>query len=208
MIKHQIHIHSRTEEFGLKDFLEKTFSEFNYELNRLQKTIYDYKDSHYIFALEERTWVGILNNAISKAFPTTSVSIQEYGVHSATRFVGRADCLFHLTDLNGKEFFLLFEAKQYKETNAKYMHSDPLEYYNSIKNQAMKYYNAEIDYYKNKTVYVISIAFGWIVNQQLLKVAKEYFKISEKEDKSTDFCSLHYEKDSGVWVYGKIFKPK
>lgn len=208
MIRHNYFIHSRAGEYGIKNFLDKTFVELGNELILLRKTIYKYKDHRYIFALEERTWVGLLNNAISKAFPKESAAIQEYGVYSETKFIGRADCLVRWEDNCRNEFYILFEAKKYKESDSMSMHLDTLEYFNSIKKQGMKYYNAEIDYYKNKTVYVIPIAFGWIDKKELLNTAKKYFKISKKEDMSTDFCSLHYEKDSGVWVYGKIFDPK
>jgi len=113
-------IHSkRLEKFGIKEFFEKTFVHFKAELNRLRETIYNYNEHQFVFALNERAWLGVFNNAIVKAFPTTSVTLQEYGVYSPINFVGKADFLVHWTDNNGKVFYFLFEAKQYEEMNSK-----------------------------------------------------------------------------------------
>lgn len=209
MIESKHYIHSqRPEEFGIREFLENTFKHFNKELSRLRETIYNYKEHHYVFALNERAWVGVFNNAIIKAFPNTSVTLQEYGVYSPSNFVGRADFLVHWTDNNGKEFHLLFEAKQYEELSFNTMLDDTEEYLNSIKVQGQKYFDAETIYYQDKTVYVIPIAFGWIRKAGFLNEAKKYFEGGEKKDKATDFCSLFFEGEFGVWVYGKIYDTK
>ena len=202
-------IHSkRLEKFGIKEFFEKTFVHFKAELNRLRETIYNYNEHQFVFALNERAWLGVFNNAIVKAFPTTSVTLQEYGVYSPINFVGKADFLVHWTDNNGKVFYFLFEAKQYEEMNSKTLLDDTGEYLNSIKIQGQKYFDAETTYYKDKTVYVIPIAFGWIRRKGYLSEAQKYFELKERKDKSTDFCSLFFENDFGVWIYGKIFETK
>ncbi|MBN8835599.1 MAG: hypothetical protein BGO53_02225 [Sphingobacteriales bacterium 39-19] len=209
MIECKDYIHSvRCDTFGITEFIENTFIQFKKELIRLRGTIYNYKEHHYVFALNERAWVGVLNNAIIKAYPNTAVTLQEYGVYSPSNFVGRADFLVHWVDKNGKEFHLLFEAKQYEELGFATMLDDTEEYLNSIKVQGQKYFDAETIYYKDKTVYVIPIAFGWIRKQGFLSEAKKYFEEGEKKDKATDFCSLFFEGEIGVWVYGKIYDTK
>jgi hypothetical protein len=207
MIKCEPYIHSqRTTELGLKGFIENTFNCFYIELSRLRDTLYNYEEHHFIFALNERTWIGILNNAIIKAYPN-SVTLQEYGVHSPTKFVGRADLLVQWNHPNGKIYYLIFEAKQYKEQSFNTLLKDDEEYLKSIKDQGQKYFDAETTYYKDKNVYVIPIVFGWIPNKMFLDKAKQYFAVKDG-DKASDFCYLYHEGDSGVWVYGKIYETK
>jgi len=199
----------RLENFELKEFIEKTLNKVKEELTILRKTIYNYKEHHYLFALNERAWVGIINNAIIKAFPKNSSTLQEFSVTNQKGFVGRADFLVCWKNKTGKEYYLLFEAKQYEEKNISKIYDDPKDDYCRVFDQAQKYYEAEFSYYKSKKVYIIPIFIGWIrSNPKLLQKAKEYFTIKEKTDKSTDFCCLYYEGDYGTWIYGKICLPK
>ncbi|MBK9320793.1 MAG: hypothetical protein IPM91_19720 [Bacteroidetes bacterium] len=150
MIKCEPYIHSqRTNELGLKGFIENTFNCFYIELSRLRDTLYNYEEHHFILLLEELD--RILNNAIIKAYPN-SVTLQEYGVHSPTKFVGRADLLVQWNDPSGKIYHLIFEAKQYKEQWFNTLLEDDEEYLKSIKTQGQKYLDAETTYYKDKNV--------------------------------------------------------
>ena len=195
-------------QFGLNDFFTKTFEQFKAELNRLHDTIYNYNDHKLLFALNERAWLGVFNNAIINAFPESAVTLQEFSVYNEGKFVGRADFLVHWKAGNGKEFYLLFEAKQYEETSRSKILNDTWDDLNKIKLQAQKYFDAEISYYEGKTVYIIPIAFGWIKKEGFLDEAKKYFLKGQQKDQTSDFCALFYENEVGMWIYGKIFEPK
>ncbi|MEI6880569.1 MAG: hypothetical protein WCK82_04520 [Bacteroidota bacterium] len=185
-------------------FFERTFNSFHEELQLLRNTMYKSEQSKDIFALNERTWVGILNNAILKAFPNDEVStLQEFGVyHNENKnHIGRADYLVCWEDK-----YLLFEAKQYEELSTKKLIQKVNDKsYDKEFEQAMNYYKAESIYYKGKTVYIIPIYFGWMrekIKYNLIDEAKKY-KI--ESDDETDFCALYYEGNNGVWVYGKVY---
>ncbi len=198
----------RLSEFGLSDFFKKTLDYLRDELQRLRTTIYDYNQHEYIFALNERAWVGALNNAIIRAYPDSSVTLQEIGVYNKSSFVGRADFLVYWKGNDGKPLYLLFEAKQYEEVSKAEMLDDTADFMNIIRTQGQKYFEAEIEYYKDKKVFIIPIAFGWIRKHGYITEAKKYFEQSDKKDNSTDFCSLYFEGDYGVWAYGKVFDAR
>ncbi len=196
--------------YGLETFFEKTFNCLKEELQRLRNTIYDYNQHEYIFALNERAWVGAFNNAILRALPDSTVTLQEFGVYDKKHFIGRADFLVYWKDKNNKPLYLLFEAKQYEETIKSELLDDATEYLHTVRIQGQKYFDAEeeTEYYKDKNVLVIPIAFGWIRKPDFLNEAKKYFEGGEKKDKSTDFCSLYFEGEHGAWVYGKIYDAR
>ncbi len=190
-------------EHGLNLFFEKTFNSFYNELRLLRNTMYKSEQSKDIFALNERTWVGILNNAIIKAFPNDAVStLQEFGVYdeNTNKHKGRADYLVCWNNT-----CLLFEAKQYEEKSVKNLYDENKN--DLAKEQAIKYYNAELNYYnkEEKTIFIIPIYFGWMRKEGLIEKAKEY-KI--ESDETTDFCALYYEGNNGVWVYGKVYNSE
>jgi hypothetical protein len=202
-IKYKPYSSSLKLEKKLNIFFERTFNSFHEELQLLRNTMYKSEQSKDIFALNERTWVGILNNAILKAFPNDEVStLQEFGVYhdENKNHIGRADYLVCWEDK-----YLLFEAKQYEETsiakNANKLEMKAM--YEREKGQAEKYYNAEKIYYGEKKVYIIPIYFGWMRKEGLVQRGKDY-KIDDDE---TDFCALYYESNNGVWVYGKVYGP-
>ena len=212
MIYSEPFIHAvRPDQFGIKEFLEKTFEQFNKELARLRETIYgyDYDKPQYIFALNERTWLGVFNNAIIKAFPDAT-TLQEYGVYKEKEYVGRADFLVYWTDKNGKKFYLLFEAKQHPELSAKNLLIESEYDFDVVREQGMKYIKAEKNYYENKeNVYVIPLFFGWMQGAEMIKMANEYFKPDyKKENVLSDFCYLYSEDNNGAWVYGKVYDAK
>lgn len=200
----------RLSKFGLDVFFKKTLDCLRDELQRLRTTIYNYNQHEYIFALNERAWVGAFNNAILRAFPDSSVTLQEFGVYNKSSFVGRADFLVYWKGNDGKPLYLLFEAKQYEELSKAEMLDDTADYMNTIRTQGQKYFDAEIEteYYKDKKVFIIPIAFGWIRKPSYLTEAKKYFEQSDKKDNSTDFCSLYFEGENGAWVYGKVYDAR
>ena len=214
-IETENYIHpKRPAKFGIEGFLENTFIQFKKELERLRQTIYDYEEYKDIFDLDERTWIGIFNTAIIKAFPNTSITLQEYGVYCTKNFVGRADLLVHWKDNKGRCFYLLFEAKKYKEKSIENLYDDSESDFITVLEQGIKYYEADLKYYKGKKVYVIPILFGRLSEDKkkrtgIINKAREYFEPAfNKEDYPTDFCSLYYEEENGVWVYGKIYPAK
>lgn len=199
----------RMKSFGIEEFLEQTFKQFQDELILLRKTIYNYKDHHFVFALNERAWVGVFNNAIIKAFPDSSVTLQEYCVYDPQKAVGRADLLVHWMNNSNDEFYLLFEAKRYVESDMTSVLVEDEEYFKLIKSQGHKYFEAETEYYKNKIVYIIPISFGCIRNSAILEKAKTYFDPTQViTERVTDFCTLYFDGDFGVWVYGKVYDTK
>jgi hypothetical protein len=192
---------SNLKKHDLSEFFKKTLNTLHSELRLLRNTMYKTYEAEHLFALNERTWVGILNNAILKAFPNDEVStLQEFGVYHEENknHIGRADYLVCWEDK-----YLLFEAKQYEETsiatNANKVEMKAM--YEREKGQAEKYYNAEKIYYGDKKVYIIPIYFGWMRKEGLVQMGKDY-KIDDDE---TDFCALYYEGNNGVWVYGKVY---
>lgn len=199
---------SRLAHYGLDFFFKRTLDCLRDELQRLRQSIYDNNQHEYIFALNERAWVGVFNNAVLRAFPDSAVTLQEFGVYNKRNFVGRADYLVCLKDKCGMPICLLFEVKQYEETIQAKILADTRGYLDSVKEQGQKYFDAEKEYYKDKRVLVIPMAFGWIRKPGYLLEAKKYFDDAEMKNRSVDFCSLYFEGEFGAWVYGKIYDAR
>ncbi len=209
IVEHKPFINStRLKEFGLETFFQRTLDCLKEELQRLRDTIYNYDQHQYLFALNERAWVGAFNNAVIRAFPDSAAALQEFSVYNKEGFIGRADFLVYWKNSNGKPLYLLFEAKQYEEVGKSEMLDDTGSYLNTVREQGQKYFDAETEYYKDKTVFIIPIAFGWIRQPGNLTVAKSYFEQANKKDKSTDFCYLYFEGEFGAWVYGNVHHAK
>jgi len=203
MIKSEIYF--KQENHELKEFFDKTLKYFHKEIFLLHSTIFNEKKRHKVFALIERAWVGVLNNAIIKAFPEDSVTLQEFGVYGEDgKLFGRSDLLVRWTNKNEEEIYLLFEAKCYEELKESELLIDFHHYFEPILRQAKEYYEAEKEFYRNKKVYLIPISFGWIRKKGMIETAKKYFEKIDKVDTTTDFCRLYYEGDEGMWVYGLI----
>jgi hypothetical protein len=209
MIKSKLYLNQfRDQNSEIKEFFDQTFKYFQKEIFLLRSTIFSENKSHTVFALIERAWVGVLNNAIIKAFPDDSVTLQEFGVYGADqKLIGRCDLLVRWTNKKEEEIYLLFEAKCFEERRELELYDDCENYYSKIMAQAMKYYEPEKEYYKDKNVYLITISFGWLRKPAVLNKAIAYFDFKDRTDFSTDFCYLYYEGSEGVWVYGKIYKP-
>ena len=115
------------ESLALKEldfFFEVVFKRLGQELNLMRESIFDnyvchptvYED---VFGLNEQAWVGVLNNAIVKAFSDSADTLQEFTVYNTVNnekseirtFHGRADLLVLWKNSKGVKVYLLFEAK-------------------------------------------------------------------------------------------------
>jgi hypothetical protein len=190
-------------ELGISEFFKHVFYYFERELISFSSNLYK-NEMEFIYEHNERTWLGILNNAICKAFPDSSTTLQEFNVYEGNEFRGRADLLVYWKNLANKEYYFLIEAKQYVEDNIDEMNKEPHAYYKQVIDQGLKYFLAEREYYKEKHVFLIPLSFGRITDKENLKKAFDYFSNEFKNDKYTDFCSLYYNDGNGVWVYGAI----
>jgi hypothetical protein len=82
--------YTNIKECELQEFFDKTFQYFGKEINSLARTVFNQKETHNVFALIERAWVGTLNNAIIRAFPEDAVTLQEFAVYDKNKkIVGR-----------------------------------------------------------------------------------------------------------------------
>ncbi len=212
MIEHIPFINEqRTKEFGIHEFFKKILEQLRWEINHLVKAMYDTGNPERVFAQNERTHVGIFNNAIVRAFGDRVVTLQEWSVYY-DKGVGRADFLVHWNNGGAKPVCLLFEAKQYTIKSDRYMNNDSIDYINNVMAQGLRYYKAEDAYYADKTTYIVPIFFAWLRGEHVIKKAREYHHLSTNKDNApTDFCSLYYLKDkpvAGVWVHGRIYDPK
>jgi hypothetical protein len=190
-------------ELGISEFFKHVFYYFERELISFSSNLYK-NEIEFIYEHNERTWLGILNNAICKAFPDSSTTLQEFNVYEENEFRGRADLLVYWKSVANKEYYFLIEAKQYIEDNIDEMNKEPLDYNKQVIDQALKYFRAEKKYYRKKNVLLIPLSFGRIKDEKNLEKAFDYFSNESRYDKSTAFCSLFYNEANGVWVYGAI----
>jgi hypothetical protein len=193
-------------------FFEVVFKRLGQELNLLRESIFDnyfchptvYED---VFGLNEQAWVGVLNNAIIRAFSDTSNTLLEFTLYNKTEFHGRADLLVQWKNSKGKKINLLYEAKQYKESDESKMKEESDVYLENVKNQALGYVRADKEYFDSRVnLFIVPIIFAWIPEHNLLKIADDYLK--SKSEKHEHFCSLYSECNSGAWVYGSVYNSK
>jgi len=193
---------------GFSDFMDKVFSSLEKEINLVADTFYKYDPeehlNHYgkddIFTIIERTWIGLFNNAILRAFPNTA-TMQEFSVWSETKAVGRCDLLFNYR-YNGKEYDVISEAKSYEFTDD-WNKTDSLQFYKPILEQAEKYHLLERKYYTRPVVLMI-IVFEWIRDTTKLERATSIMKKwTAQSDSETDFVALYTGESRGLFVYGK-----
>src|SRR5688572_10509304 len=85
---------------GFGEFLRKVFHSLGNEIQLVINTFYQYDPkpkynalgSDDVFTVIERTWLGLFNNAIIRAFPK-SVTMQEFNVWDERKAIGRCDFL-------------------------------------------------------------------------------------------------------------------
>ncbi len=190
------------DKFELSDFFRKIFVQFEKELNQLKRNFYEYPSNEdSVFDLNERAWVGLFNNALINAFKTKITTLQEYSVYlSNKKSTGRADLVVRWKN-EKKEISILFEAKRSGDINNIKKLKEEENYSVPIK-QAKRYYDTDINYFRNHEVYIVSIFFGRIKNNKKESVLNEAKKIYTED---CDFCALYYQgENDGAWVYGRI----
>lgn len=89
-----------------------------------------------IFRIIERTWVGVLNNALIRVDPEIT-TLQEHSVWSDEKNIGRCDLLFRHC-YNGKKDDFFTEAKVWEFTN-NWGIPTQTDFYNKILCQAYNY---------------------------------------------------------------------
>ena len=187
----------------LGDFFQQALKGFHSEMNFVLDEFYS-EEPEWVFALIERTFVGIWNNALIKTFPSLPV-IQEFSVWGDdNKNKGRCD-YFVKYKKDGKKFNLVFEAKQYEADGADYGPADTIKFYKKINDKAFKYFDTERKYYKGYggDTFLVSIVFEWIRKEDRLKKAFEW---NNKDDGLTDFYQVFYLENSehGLMVYGHV----
>jgi len=193
----------------IQNFLRKTLDAFGAELNHLGNTIYQYPNGmkgideqesiNDVFALIERSYFGIFNNAVIRTFPKDAV-LQEFSVYGKQhKHVGRADYLVSHYLNKSKSVNLLFEGKA---TLATWKDDKKVtkKYLNNIYEKALIYYDAEKDYYTNET-YLIVIVFEWIRKTDLLEAILNETYV---DDDATDYYFIYHTKVAGLMVYGTV----
>lgn len=198
---------AKLQHFGCHEFFQSIMDGFHEELQHLSATFFAHESiPRYVFALNEATWVGLLNNVIVRVFGDQVYSLQEMGIYQDGKYFGRADYLVHWKGAEGSDsIFFLFEAKQYEESSINKLRGDSTAYLNSIFEQGFGYYNANRENYGNSQVFIVSVAFGWMRDKKLIEEAKKYPGFHYKYDESVDFCSLYCTHEDGVWLYGKLY---
>lgn len=200
----------------IEQFLSVSLFALGKELNRIAKSIYQYPDGlkgidgkegiNDVFALIERSNVGILNNAILRSFPDDDM-LQEFTVYQmaneSEKHLGRADFLVAHKCEHGDKINLLFEAKAGIALWKDYKAEDTKDWYEAIHKQAHDYYIAEKKFYTGDT-FTIAISFDWVRDKNLLLEELKYD--SYKDDKVTDFYFIYHTDEAGLMVYGNV-KP-
>ncbi|MBK6840059.1 MAG: hypothetical protein IPG90_18730 [Bacteroidetes bacterium] len=97
-----------------------------------------------VFALIERSYIGLFNNAVVKSFPQDSV-LQEFSVHLGGRNYVRNDYLVKHWD-GERSISLLFEAKQRQFDGRNYSLAETKAFLDPFILQGKKYYIAETQY--------------------------------------------------------------
>ena len=191
---------SKLQHIGCYEFFQLIMDGLHEELQHLSNTFFAHENPpKYVFALNEATWVGLLNNVIIRVFGNQAYSLQEMGIYQHGKYFGRADYIVHWRGSEGSgPICFLFEAKQYEETSIKKMQEDVSLYLNSIHTQGQGYYIANREYYRDVQVFIVSIAFGWMRNKELIKEANNYQGFQYQNDESVDFCSLYCTQEDGV----------
>lgn len=158
--------------------------------------------SEDLYWLIERSWLGIFNNAVIKAYPSTA-TLQEFSVwNKDSKCIGRCDYLFRWEN-GGKKYDVITEVKQY-ESDGKWKYSQSEAFYQKIIEQARNYYEVESSHYPNEVLF-LGLIFEWIGNDTQLKSLKPLLSSYPKtEDPFTDFIQLIHTERAGVVVYGNV----
>lgn len=207
IIQKDVWLSKRLVDPALKKFFEKTLLAFSTELQLLADQWYNYSEDgkngvDEVFALIERSYVGLFNNAVVKSFPQDSV-LQEFSVHLGGRNYVRGDYLVKHWE-GDHSLSILFEAKQRQHDGRKYSMSETKAFLDPFIKQGKKYYKAEPQYYRDDT-YISSLVFEWVRYPEHLKNVLSW---SDEDDEITDFYCLYHTERSGLMVYGNLEKVK
>lgn len=199
----------------IEQFLNKSLTAFGKELNRIGESMYRYPNGHVgignkdsindVFALIERSNVGVFNNAVVRTFPADD-TLQEFTVYKRVNgkdeYFGRADFIV-VHKCQHKEYInLLFEAKAAEATSKIFKKAETKEWYNKLHKKAHTYYTAEKIFYTGDT-FTVAINFDWIRKPDLLY---NELKNNYASDKITDFYFIYHTNEAGLMVYGNV-KP-
>ena len=201
----KIWLSDRLSDPALRNFFEESLQAFTAELQKLADQWYNYTEDEKngieeVFALIERSYVGLFNNAVVKSFPNDS-SLQEFSVHLGGRNYVRGDYLVKHWE-GDRSLSILFEAKQRQHDGRKYSMSETKAFLDPFIEQGKKYYNAEPQYYRDET-YISSLVFEWVRYSEHLKNVLSW---SDDDDGITDFYCLYHTNTVGLMVYGNLAK--
>lgn len=192
---------------SVKNFFEKTFVSFWIELSHLQDVIYQDKPE-LVFNNIERSWLGIFDNAVRRAYPDDAATLQEFSVALGDKCYGRSD---YFVRLKKESMDLLFEAKHYEDLGGN-NYAGMNDWYSQILKKADGYYQSELSSYKyHDNTYLIALIFGWIRKEQVLKVAmaemERLFAGNTPKD-NADFAALFSGSGQGYGFMEKLGKQK
>ena len=177
---------------------------FGEELDMLCRQMYKGKEAD-MFSLIERTYIGLLNNAIVRFYGEKVTTLQEFSVWKDKKLVGRADLLVRIK-FDTNIVYFLFEGKQREFDGKEYLNNELESFFGGFENQARKYYDAEQDDY-DEQVFIVPIVFEWIRTKKKLSQVLNWEK--DEDDGHTDFYSVFHsnfegDDNSGLMVYGKV----
>ncbi len=196
---------------AMRTFLGTLLTGIKEEIDIVSNAFYNYDDQpnalkgvDNLFAIIERTWMGIFNNAIVRKFPDVA-TLQEFNVWNSERNTGRCDFLFCMKDDDGY-FDIVTEAKM-REFKNDWKQVERERDFEKIISQAYAYYKEEEIYYK-KPVKLMALVFEW-VREERIEAAKGIMDNIDREiAKDFDFLSLYYGDRRGVFIYGKIIAAR
>lgn len=201
-----VYVSERISEREVSIFFKRILREFKNELQLLADQWYNYEPgidgesgTEDVFALIERSYVGLFNSAVIRCFPKDA-TLQEFSVQEGRKSYVRGDYLVkHLR--KGKPINFLFEAKQRVFDGRKYESEELIKYFDPFISQCKKYYEAEKNFYVGDT-YLVPLVFERVRYSEHCKMVMELD--DNNDDGVTDFyCFIHTDV-AGLMVYGKI----
>ena len=177
---------------------------FLHELNFTVDHLYNYTceaepSSDRVFELFERTYIGILSNAIVRFL--NGPTIQEFAVwKDEEKLEGRCDMLFGWRDKH-----IILEAKAWT-FEANWKNYDNEIFYKPILDQVRSYYKAHPQRYIQET-HLMAIGFERAYTNSMSQAKEELKKWnSNRKEPSTDFLAFYKGNKQGLFMYGKSEK--
>ena len=187
------------------DIIDKIIKDFRKELQLYYEKTHD----HELFQFNEQAFVGLLNNSIVRIDSDNNITtIQEYCVKERkTGKTGRVDLLMYNSE---EKTCIIFEAKHYytdEKKDEKWSVKDTDRDLEEIIEQVNRYYKAEKDFYKDKTVYLCAIVFDSVL--KFKTTIEDYLKLKDFDDLGNYYSYTLYEENelSDVLnIYGRVEK--